>query len=276
MLEVLDVTTGQRQVLDGSTGSWQAPNWTPDGKTLIYNSSGKLYNFDLATRISTELNTDFATKNNNDHVLTFDGKQIGISHHPDEAKGQSVVYTVPVTGGVPKRITEKSPSYFHGWSPDNQFLLYTGERNGDFDIYKISKDGGNEIRLTEAKGLDDGSEYSPDGRTIYFCSTRTGTMQVWRMDPDGKNQKQLTFGELNNWFPHVSPDNKWLVFISFPKEVTADKHPFYQRVYLRMMPVAGGEVKTIGYLYGGQGTINVPSWSPDSRKIAFVSNGNFQ
>jgi Tol biopolymer transport system component/regulation of enolase protein 1 (concanavalin A-like superfamily) len=275
LLEVLEVETGNRQVMAGYEGSWQAPNWTPDGKTLIYNSEGKLYNFDLATRVSSVLNTDFANNNNNDHVLTLDGKQIGISHHPAETNGQSVVYTLPVTGGVPKRITEKSPSYFHGWSPDNQFLLYTGERNGDYDIYKISKDGGKEIQLTSAKGLDDGSEYSPDGKYIYFCSTRTGTMQVWRMDPDGKNQVQLTFDDLNNWFPHVSPDNKWLVFISFPKEVPADKHPFYERVYLRLMPVEGGAVKVISYLYGGQGSMNVPSWSPDSKKVAFVCNGIF-
>jgi TolB protein len=275
LLEVMDISTGQRKVLASSEGSWQAPNWTPDGKTLIYNASGKLYNFDLSTLESTILNTDFANNNNNDHALTFDGKQIGISNHPAETNGQSVVYTVPVTGGVPKKITEKSPSYFHGWSPDNQFLLYTGQRNGDFDIYKISKDGGKEIQLTNAKGLDDGSEYSPDGKSIYFCSTRTGKMQIWRMDPDGKNQTQLTFDELNNWFPHVSPDNKWLVFISFPKEIPADQHPFYQRVYLRIMPIQGGEVKVIGYLYGGQGTMNVPSWSPDSKKISFVSNGLF-
>jgi hypothetical protein len=147
LLEVMDVATGHRETVASSTTSLQAPNWTPDAKTLIYNSGGQLYNFDLATRTSSVLNTGFADKNNNDHVLTFDGKQIGISHQPEETKGQSVVYTVPVTGGVPKKITEKSPSYFHGWSPDNQFLLYTGERNGDYDIYKTSKDGGKEVQL---------------------------------------------------------------------------------------------------------------------------------
>ena len=275
LLEIMDVTTGQRKILASSEGSWQAPNWTPDGKTLIYNSGGKLFNFNLSTRSSAVLNTGFANKNNNDHVLSFDGLQIGICHHPEETNGQSVVYTLPVTGGVPKRITEKSPSYLHGWSPDNQFLLFTGKRNDDFDIYKISKEGGKEIQLTQSKGLDDGPEYSPDGKYIYFCSVRTGKMQVWRMNPDGKNQIQLTFDELNNWFPHVSPDNKWLVFLSYPKEVPADKHPFYKRVYIRLMSVEGGKVKVIGYLYGGQGTMNVPGWSPDSKNISFISNGIF-
>jgi len=274
-LEVMDVATGHRQVVASETGSMQAPNWTPDGKTLIYNARGKLYNFDLATRETTVFNTDFANKNNNDHVLTFDGTQMGISSQQPETNGQSAVYTVPVTGGVPKKITDKTPSYLHGWSPDNQFLFYTAERGGEYDIYKISVNGGKETRLTDAKGLDDGSEYSPDGKYIYFCSTRTGNMQVLRMSPDGKKRVQLTFADKNNWFPHVSPDNKWLVFISFPKEVPADKHPFYQRVYIRLMPVEGGAVKTIAYLYGGQGTINVPSWSPDSKRIAFVSNGIF-
>ncbi|HET8828284.1 MAG TPA: hypothetical protein VFM79_03035, partial [Pelobium sp.] len=273
-LEIMDVATGHREVVASYKGSFQAPNWTPDGKTLIYNQEGKLYNFDINSRTSTVLNTGFAIKNNNDHVLSFDGKQIGISSHTEDG-GKSVVYTLPVTGGVPKRITDKSPSYFHGWSPDNSFLIYTGERNGEFDIYKIPAQGGEETQLTTAKGLDDGSEYSPDGKTIYFCSTRTGKMQIWKMDADGKNQTQLTFDEFNNWFPHVSPDGKWLVFISFPKEVPADKHPFYERVYIKLMPVEGGQPKVISYLYGGQGSLNVPSWSPDSKKIAFVSNGTF-
>jgi TolB protein len=275
LLETVDVTTGKRQELSRSTISLQAPNWTPDGKTLIYNSQGKLYNFNIATKEATVLNTDFAIKNNNDHVLSFDGKQIGISNQGVETKGKSAVYTVSSKGGIPKLITQNNPSYFHGWSPNSKLLLYTGERNGNFDIYQISKDGGNEIQLTNAEGLDDGSEYSSDGKHIYFCSTRTGRMQLWRMNPDGSEQTQLTFDDWNNWFPHVSPDNKTLAFISFSKDIPADKHPFYQRVYIRTMPIEGGPIKVVAYLYGGQGSMNVPSWSPDSKKIAFVSNGIF-
>jgi len=276
LLEILEVESGNRQVLAGSDNSWQAPNWTPDGSALIYNSAGLLYNFDIRTGVSTLLKTGFADRNNNDHVLSFDGRHLGISHHAEESGGESVVYTLPATGGTPARVTAKSPSYLHGWSPDGRFLVYTGEREGEFDIYKIPAEGGREIRLTKSKGLDDGSEYSPDGNSIFFCSSRTGRMQIWRMDPDGKNQRQLTFDDLNNWFPHVSPDNKWIVFLSFPPEVPADQHPFYQRVYLRLMPVTGGEARVIAYLYGGQGSINVPSWSPDSRKISFISNGQFR
>jgi TolB protein len=275
LLEVMDIETGRRRVLGSSPGSWQAPNWTPDGQTLIYNAHGHLYKFNIATRISSVLNTDFANRNNNDHVLSRDGRHIAISHHDPESGGQSIIYTVPVSGGVPKRVTAKGPSYLHGWSPDSKDLIYTAQRNGDYDIYKIPAAGGDEIQLTQSKGLDDGSEYAPDGKTIYFCSARTGTMQIWKMDAHGHQQTQLTFDALHDWFPHVSPDNQWLVFISFPQDVPADQHPFYERVYLRLMPIQGGDVKVIAYLYGGQGTVNVPSWSPDSKKIAFVSNGIF-
>lgn len=276
LLEVMDVESGKRQILGGDPGSWQAPNWTIDGQSLIYNADGLLYSFDLETGKSDHLNTGFAKRNNNDHVISFDGTQLAISHHPEEANGQSVVYTVPLEGGTPTRITPLSPSYLHGWSADDRNLVYTGGRNGQFDIYTIPAEGGEEVQLTNLSTLDDGPEYSPDGKYIYFNSARTGTMQIWRMDTDGKNQIQVTFDEYNDWFPHVSPDGKWLVIISYPPEVPAANHPFYKRVYLRLMSVEDLKPRVIAYLYGGQGTINVPSWSPDSKKIAFVSNGIFE
>jgi Tol biopolymer transport system component len=187
-----------------------------------------------------------------------------------------VIYTLPLEGGDPKRITPNSPSYLHGWSQDDKYLVYTGGRNGAYDIYRIPSNGGEEEQLTNLSTLDDGPEYSPDGKYIYFNSARTGTMQIWRMDPDGGNQTQLTFDPYQDWFPHISPDNKWIVFISYLPEVPASDHPFYKRVYLRLMSVEKLEPRVIAYLYGGQGTMNVPSWSPDSKKIAFVSNGIFE
>jgi TolB protein len=271
-IETLDVESGKRMDLYQEPKSLQAPNWTKDGKYLIYNSEGKLYRFDIEKKVPELINTGFAQNNNNDHVLSFDGKQIGISDHTQDKDHNSLVYVLPVKGGDPKQVTVNAPSYLHGWSPDSKFLIYTGERNNEFDIYKIPVAGGKEIRLTNAKGLDDGSEFSPDGNYIYFNSNRTGIMQIWRMKPDGSMQEQLTTGSLNNWFPHVSPDGKWLVFISFPNEVDSGDHPFYKHVYLQIMPANGGTARIIAYLYGGQGSINTPSWSPDSRRIAFVSN----
>ncbi len=271
-LEILDIESGNRKIIYYSSESLQAPNWTTDGNALIYNSNGRLYRFDLASKTPKIIDTGFAVNNNNDHVLSFNGKKIGISHHSEEDENKSIIYALSVRGGKPRRITDKGHSYLHGWSPDGKFLIYTAERNGEFDIYKISAKGGKEIRLTSAEGLDDGSEFTPDGKYIYFNSNRSGTMQIWRMKPDGSNQEQITNDQFNNWFPHISPDGKWIVFLSFSKEVEPGDHPFYKQVHLRLMPVNGGEARIIAYVYGGQGTINVPSWSPDSKKVAFISN----
>jgi TolB protein len=271
-LELLDVASGNREVIYTAPNSIQAPNWRPDGKSLIYNSDGLMYNFDLATRQPAVLPTGDVKNNNNDHVLAFGGNMLGLSSGVDKLGG-SIIYTVPATGGTPRQITPRGPSYLHSWSPDGKLLLFTGQRNDEFDIYRVPAKGGKEVRLTTAKGLDDGAEYTPDGKYIYFNSARTGTMQIWRMKADGSQQEAVTTGEFNDWFPHISPDGKWLVFVSFLKdEVPAGDHPFYKHVYLRMMPLAGGAPKVIAYVYGGQGTINTPSWSPDSKRVAFISN----
>jgi len=274
-LEVMDVETGHRKVLYTSAHSIQAPNWTVDGEKLIYNSKGLLYTYHLPTNTIEPLNTGFATNNNNDHVLTFDGELLGISHHDPENNGNSSIYYLPVEGdSTPVRVTKpgKEASYLHGWSPDNEKMIFTGNRNGQYDIYTVDVETGKETQMTDQPTLDDGPEYSPDGQHIFFNSARTDTMQLWRMDADGGNKKQLTFDEYNDWFPHVSPDQKWIVFISFPKDIDPGDHPFYKHCLLRIMPYEGGEPRVIGYIYGGQGTINVPSWSPDSKKIAFVTN----
>jgi TolB protein len=281
-LELLDVQTGHRQIVHSSRVPFEAPNWTPDGAALIFNTSGtdpatrgRLYRFDLATRQPALIDTGFAVRNNNDHVLSFDGTMLGISDQSTDV-GQSTIFTLPARGGAPKRLTPLTPSYLHGWSPDGSFLVYTGGRNGNFDIYKIASDGsGKEIRLTTDAALDDGPEYSRNGDHIYFNSTRTGRMQIWRMKFDGTEQQRVTNDDYNNWFPHISPDGKWIAMISYADEIPPAEHPYYKRVYLRLMPASGGTPKVIAYVYGGQGTINVPSWSPDGRMIAFVSNSDF-
>ncbi|HEU4551623.1 MAG TPA: biopolymer transporter TolR [Chitinophaga sp.] len=272
-LELLDIATGNREIVYTVPYSIQAPNWMANGRSLVFNDyKGLMYTFDLAARQPVPLNTGEIKNNNNDHVLSFDGAMLGLSSNV-KALGGSIIYTVPVTGGTPKQVTPKGPSYLHGWSPDGKYLVFCGQRNGEFDVYRVPAAGGKEIRLTNTKGLDDGPEYSPDGKYIYFNSVRSGTMQIWRMRPDGSGQEQVTDDAFNNWFAHISPDGKWMVFLSFLKEeVEPDVHPPYKHVYLRLMPVAGGAPKVIAYFYGGQGSINTPSWSPDSKRIAFISN----
>jgi TolB protein len=276
-LETINVFDGKRMVIYEKPGRFEAPNWMPDGNSLLFNMDGSLYKIPVTGGDLTKLNTGFANRNNNDHGISFNGKKLAISNHREgKAGGGSTVYVLPLKGGTPRMITEETPSYFHGWAPNNKEVVYVAQRGGNniYNIYRNSIKGGKEVALTDiAQGEHvDGCEYSPDGNFIYYNGSHSGKMQLWRMKPDGSGQEQLTFDEFNNWFPHISPDGKWIAFISFPPDIDKNSHPSYKRVMLRLMPAAGGEAKVIAYLYGGQGTINVPSWSPDSRQIAFVSN----
>src|SRR5205807_5409561 len=117
-------------------------------------------------------------------------------------------------------------------------------------------------------------DWSSDVCSSDLNSVRSGSMQMWRMRADGSAPEQLTSDQYNNWFPHLSPDGQWIAFLSFMKDVAPGDHPFYKHVYLRVMSTraGGGSARVVAYVYGGQGTINVPSWSPDSRRLAFVSN----
>jgi len=270
-LEVVDAETGERTPLLTFDDVIEAPNWTRDGK-LIYNGGGSLFAFDLETRAAERIDTGFATSCNNDHVLSPDHRSIAISHHTAE-DGRSRIYTLPLAGGHPTLVTPLGPSYLHGWSPDGRTLAYCAERNGRYDIYTIPASGGVETRLTDTPGLDDGPEYSPDGKYIWFNSTRSGLMQIWRMNADGGDPTRMTFEEDRNcWFPHVSPDGERVVYLAYRKgDVEPADHPPNKDVELRIMPSAGGPSRTLAALFGGQGTINVNSWSPDGRRIAFVS-----
>jgi TolB protein len=266
-LESVPITSGDRRVVYHTRGRIEAPNWSRDGSTLFFNRDGRLYKLAAGGGKPDLIDTGFATRCNNDHGLSPDGTQMAISDQSEE--GRSLIYVVPVEGGKPRRVTANGPSYWHGWSPDGKNLAFCGQRDGEFDIYTIPAAGGEETRLTAAPGLDDGPEYSPDGRYIYFNSERTGRMQIWRMKADGSGQEQITSDEYNNWFPHPSPDGRWIAFLTYEKEVKG--HPENKDVMLRLMPVEGGPTRVLAKLFGGQGTINVPSWSPNSRNLAFVS-----
>lgn len=271
ILETVDVHTGVRTVLKEFDYVIEAPNWTQDGRHLVYNSRGHIYTYELATGEIKEIEAGLATDCNNDHVLSPDNTRLAVSHFTN-ADAKSRIYILPLIGGQPTLITENGPSYLHGWSPDGKRLAYCAERGGQYDIYTIAIEGGPETQLTDLPGLDDGPEYSPDGKHIWFNSTRTGLMQVWRMDADGSNPTHMISEDANDWFPHVSPDGEWVVYIAYGKDdVAPGDHPANKNVELRLMRANGGESTTIVKLFGGQGTINVNSWSPDNRTIAFVS-----
>jgi TolB protein len=267
-LETLTLASTDRRVVHVTPTRIEAPNWLPDGKTLLFNSAGHIYRIPVSGGTPEVIDTGFATRCNNDHGVSPDGTLLAISDQSQERR-QSLIYTLPIQGGKPTRVTQASPSYWHGWSPDGKTLAFCGQRDGEFDIYTIPAAGGQETRLTTAKGLDDGPEFTPDGSSIYFNSERTGRMHIWRMHADGTAQEQVTNDDYNNWFPHPSPDGRYLVFLSYDSEVKG--HPENKDVTLRRMTLATGKIDVLGEFFGGQGTINVPCWSPDSRKIAFVT-----
>jgi TolB protein len=267
-LETVTINSTDRRVVYVAPERFEAPNWTQDGTAFLFNRSGHIERLKVGGGKPEVIDTGFATRCNNDHGISPDAQGLAISDN-SQGDGESRVYIVSITGGTPRRITEKSPSYWHGWSPDGKTLAFVGKRDGDFDIYTIPAAGGDEVRLTTAKGLDDGPEYSPDGKYIYFNSERTGHMQIWRMHADGSEQEQVTHDDFNNWFPHISPDGKWMVFLTYDKSVTG--HPENKDVMLRLMSLSDNNITVLAKLFGGQGTINVPSWSPDSKQVAFVS-----
>lgn len=273
-LNVVDITTNRIETVYKTNKHIEAPNWHADNY-LIVNSYGRLYTFDLKTKKYTVINTGSVNAVNNDHGISPDNKWIVVSNNENHGTTietyNSTIRILPVTGGESRKITSELMSFWHGWSPDGKTLAFTGFRNNDMDIYTIGIDGGAETRLTNSLGLDDGPDYSKDGRYIYYNSYKTGHMQIWRMLADGSNQEQLTFDDHSNWFAHPSPDNKWIVYIAYMND-EKQAHLFGKQVKLRLMNVETKEISDLTpTFFGGQGTINVPSWSPDSKKIAFVS-----
>jgi TolB protein len=271
-LEVVNIKSGKRKIILQEKNHFEAPNWSWDGSYFIFNSKGLLYRVDRDGKNKKPVNTGSATRCNNDHGISPDGRQLAISNGIEKSPGDfsSAIFILPVDGGEPELITDNTPSYWHGWSPDGKTLTYVGMRNNEYDIYTIPVTGGAEKRITFSPGLDDGPEYSPDGKYIYYNSFQTGRMQIWRINAEGGTPEQLTSDEYANWFPHPSPDGKYIVYISYIED-QKENHPFGKDVKLRIMNLKTGNIRDLtDIFYGGQGTINVPSWSPDSRMVAFV------
>ncbi|HTD99875.1 MAG TPA: hypothetical protein VK668_11355 [Mucilaginibacter sp.] len=274
-IQTVDVKTGKIDTILVAKGDYEAPNWHPDNY-LVVNFRGKMYKLDIATKALTVINTGSINTLMDDHGLSPDGKWMAVTNTDVYNPAQKLIkfsfYIVPITGGEPKRISVGDISFWHSWSPDGKTLAYCGGNDfSNLDVYTIPVEGGTPKRLTETPGLDDGPDYSADGKYIYFHSYRTNHMQIWRMRPDGSQPEQMTFDENANWFPHPSPNNKWIAYIAYTTD-EKQNHPFGKNVKLRLMDVKTKTVKDITpVFYGGAGTINTPSWSPDNKHIAFVS-----
>lgn len=270
-LFIYDLKSGKSELILTEKRHFEAPNWSRDGRFLLINSSGKLEKISLKGEKLGELNTGSVAKANNDHGYSFDGKTLYISSGKPEIKGgSSFIFKVSAEGGEPVQLTPLTPSYWHGISPDGNTMVYCGVRNGNYDVYAMPTSGGEEIRLTTTEGLDDGPEYSPDGKYIYLNSYRSGMMQIWRMNPDGSQPEQMTFDEHSNWFAHIAPNNRVATIISYLED-KKQAHPFGHQVKLRLLNLKTKKIKDLTEaFYGGQGTINVPSWSPDGKKFAYV------
>jgi TolB protein len=270
-LYVYDLATGKSELILTEKRHFEAPNWSRDGKFLLINAYGKLEKISPKGEKLGELNTGSVDKANNDHGYSFDGKSLYISSAKAEIKEHtSFIYKVSSAGGNPVQITPLTPSYWHGISPDGKTMVYCAARNGNYDVYAMSSNGGEEIRLTSTEGLDDGPEYAPDGKHIYINSFRSGMMQIWRMKADGSEPEQMTFDAHSNWFAHIAPNNQVATIITYMED-QKQAHPFGHQVKLRLLNLKTKEVKDLTEeFYGGQGTINVPSWSPDGKKFAYV------
>lgn len=272
-LEIFDIETNERKIVLQEQAHFEAPNWSPDGSYFIINQNGLLYKVAIDGSQKELLPTGNLKNCNNDHGISFDGKLLAISNNDKvegATSGTSRIYTMPISGGTPKLITPDYPSYWHGWSPDGKTLVYTAKRNDNFDIFSIPSEGGEEKRLTDSPGLDDGPEYSPNGQFIYYNSMQSGKMEIWRMKADGSIPQQLTDDSYSNWFAHPSPNGRYFVFISYLED-QGNRHPPMKKVALRLYDLDSGDIRTLCKFTGGQGTINVPSWAPDNKRFAFVS-----
>ncbi|MEP3045593.1 MAG: hypothetical protein ABJL55_06695 [Roseibium sp.] len=271
IVATIDIESGTETVVMEVERHIEAPNWTPDGAALIVNGGGHLYRVDLTDPGLAQIDTGFADTLNNDHGISPDGKTLVVS---DSSKTDgSCIFTLPMEGGTPVRVTDNIPSYWHGWSPDGQKLAYAARRSKTFQIFTIPVGGGEEFQVTRDFDHCDGPDYSPDGKWIWFNGERNGSVQLWRIHPDGSGLEQMTHDERVNWFPHPSPDGQHVAYLAYEGGTTG--HPGGKTVDLRLMPADGGTPGVLCSLFGGQGTINVPSWNPDSKQFAYVRYENW-
>ncbi|HSF91166.1 MAG TPA: hypothetical protein VLA51_03060 [Paracoccaceae bacterium] len=263
---VHELASGSTEAILTTNRMIEAPNWHPDGTTLFVNGDGRLFSVALKKPALVPVDTGFADKLNNDHGISPDGTLLAISDWSQT--GTSCIYTLPISGGTPQRITLQTPSNWHSWSPDGKTLAYAARRHDSYQICTIPAEGGAEMQLTSGFSHSDGPDYTPDGKWIWFNAERPGEMNLWRMRPDGSKLEQMTNDAPMNWFPHPSPDGKHVLYLAYAAGVFG--HPRNHDVELRLMPADGGASRCLRAIFGGQGSLNVPCWSPGSDRFAYV------
>ncbi|HEY9127483.1 MAG TPA: hypothetical protein VIM62_10175 [Acidobacteriaceae bacterium] len=268
----IDQENPRATVIYTKPGRFEAPNWSRDGSTLVFDEAGQIMTISASGKLPAKpqaLDIGLATKCNGSHGFSPDGHLLAITCEMPDAPGARI-YMLPASGGAPHVVTTNPSSYFHSWSPDGKTIAFARPHPGGGDIYNVPASGGDDSALTSTVGISDDPDYSPDGQYIYFNSDRApGSMQIWRMHADGSQPEQITSDERNNWTPHPSPDGKWIVYLSYDKDTKG--HPTNKEISLYLMSLADKKVTKLVDLLGGSGTINVPSWSPDSKALAFVS-----
>ncbi|WP_237706711.1 TolB family protein [Kribbella flavida] len=248
----------------------EAPNWTPDGEWLVVNGDGKLFRVAVTGGELQEIPLGGVPPVNNDHVLSPDGATVYVSAEDG--------HLYAVSAGVARRVSndrgEGFKHYLHGVSPDGRTLAYIGmDRRGITNVCTVPAAGGDDVQITDDAYAGDGAEYSADGRWIYFNSERAasvpGHAQLFRVPAAGGVPEQLTDDERVNWFPHPAPDGSAVAYVSFPPGTVG--HPAdVADVRIRLLTADGG-IREVATVFGGQGTMNVPSWSPDSNSFAYVA-----
>ena len=280
---IYDLHDGSSHLVYTADSIWEAPNWSPDGKYLIANSGGGIYKLVVTpdgtiTPRKLAIPADFQC--NNDKAISPDGRKIAFSATVPPHRG-SQVFLADADGNDVKLMASESPSYFHGWSPDNKTLSFVAQRNGSgqYDIYSMPAGGGTEKQLTSNIHHDDGPDYSPDGKWIYINSDRSGKEAIWRFPPEGAGAndakaEMVVSDGLEDWFPHISPDGTKMVYIGYPAS-TPTHDPRTVHIELKLVAIDMGKVgasqKTLVKAIGGQGTMNVNSWAPDSMRFAYVA-----
>lgn len=177
-----------------------------------------------------------------------------------DQNGERDIYIVAPAGSSVNLTETPGDDLQPAWSPDEQQIVFSSNRTGNFEIYIVNVDGSQLTQLTtDNRAFDEWPAWSPDGRQIAFVSDRTGNVDLFVIAADGTNLRQLTDNPADDWPATWSPDGRHLVFAS-------DRDGNWN---LYVVPVAGGDAVQ---LTNDPSDERDPVWSPDGSTIVFTSN----